>query len=214
VIEAVYLDIGETILDRSREHAAAAAACGVSAHTFSAVFGAIIAAGGTVADVHAAFGMVAPAATRVALRETDLFPHARAAMALLRRDGRFVGVAGNQTSLLAAQLRALALPADDVVASAELGLAKPDPRFFEALASRCRHAPASIVYVGDQLDNDVVAAVDAGLHAVRVLTGPWGRLCRNAQIERRCLAVIDTLAELPDVLRTVDREELPNQRSA
>ena len=54
-IRAVYLDIGETILDRTREYLAWAQRLDVPAHTFSAVFGAVVARGGSVRDVVAVF---------------------------------------------------------------------------------------------------------------------------------------------------------------
>jgi HAD superfamily hydrolase (TIGR01509 family) len=209
-IRAVYFDIGETILDRSREYAAWARWLGVSPHTFSAVFGAVISRGGTVGDVVAQFR---PAATRAQLRaelvaagavpaaaEEDLYPGAREVLAALSAQGLHVGICGNQPRELGAELRALGLAADAVLVSDELGLAKPDPRFFAALAARAGCRIDALVYVGDQLDDDVRAATDAGAQAIRILSGPWGRLTRDAQLESRCLAVIESLAQLPAAL--------------
>ena len=45
-IEAVFFDVGETIVDETREYGAWADWLGVPRHTFSAVFGAVIARGG------------------------------------------------------------------------------------------------------------------------------------------------------------------------
>src|SRR5437660_12682161 len=45
VIRAVFLDVGETIVDESREYGTWADWLGVPRHTFSAVFGAVIARG-------------------------------------------------------------------------------------------------------------------------------------------------------------------------
>jgi HAD superfamily hydrolase (TIGR01662 family) len=202
----VFVDIGETLLDRTAEYAAWADWLAVPRHTFSAVFGAVVAAGGGVADVVARFrpgermsvlrkeldaaGAVPP------VGESDLYPGARAALAELRGAGWFVGVAGNQPAAIGEQVRALRLPVDCVLASAELEVSKPGPGFFAALADRAELPAAEVVYVGDQLDKDVVAARRAGMQVVRVLTGPWGQLCRDAEVEAQCLAVIDSIADL------------------
>ncbi len=45
-IEAVFFDVGETIVDETREYGTWADWLGVPRHTFSAVFGAVIAQGG------------------------------------------------------------------------------------------------------------------------------------------------------------------------
>jgi HAD superfamily hydrolase (TIGR01662 family) len=203
---AVFVDIGETLLDRTAEYAAWADWLAVPRHTFSAVFGAVVAAGGGVADVIARFR---PGERLSVLRkeidaigaiptvaDSDLYPGARAALAQLRGAGWFVGVAGNQPAAIGDQVRALRLPVDCVLASAELAVSKPRPGFFAALADRAGRPAAEVVYVGDQLDKDVVAARRAGMQVVRVLTGPWGRLCRDAEVEAQCLAVIDSIADL------------------
>jgi FMN phosphatase YigB (HAD superfamily) len=38
--------------------------------------------------------------------------------------------------------------------------------------------PASVAYVGDRVDNDVLPALAAGMRAVWVRRGPWGILQR------------------------------------
>ncbi len=45
---------------------------------------------------------------------------------------------------------------------------KPDPGIFQHALSRCRHAPARALHVGDLYAIDVVGARRAGLHAVLV----------------------------------------------
>jgi FMN phosphatase YigB (HAD superfamily) len=208
---AVFFDIGETILDRTAEYQGWARFLDVPAHTFSAVFGAVIGRGGGVRDVLSVFrpdetfaalqeradasGLLPPAA------EADLYPDARSTLAQIREMGLFVGVVGNQRASIGPQLRALALPADLVAVSAEWGLAKPERAFFERLVHEAGCAPREVVYVGDQLHNDVVAPQRAGLSSVRVLTGPWGYIERDDDIEAGGLAVIASLSELVDVLR-------------
>ncbi len=218
-IRAVYFDIGETLLDRTREYAAWAAALGVPAHTFSAVFGAVIADGGSVQDVIARFSTadgqpenfekrraeMHQAGAIPALAEADLYQDVRESLADLQRLGLFVGIAGNQPAGIVEQLVALELPADDVASSAEWGVAKPQPQFFARLATTAGAEPAEVVYVGDQIGNDVLPAVGAGLQAVRIRRGPWGHLVRDPSAEDRCLAVIKSLSELSPLLAPLMR---------
>jgi FMN phosphatase YigB (HAD superfamily) len=201
---AVYFDIGETLIDRTREYAAIAKYLNVSPHTFSSVFGAVISAGGDVDDVLARFGLDRASVRQLAdvppLAEADLYCDARPTLRRLRDQGLRVGIVGNQPASVTAELRALKLPADEVATSADWGVAKPDPSFFGRVIASAGAPPGEIVYVGDQIDNDVLPALAAGLQAVRVLRGPWGALMRDRDAESRCLAVVDNLDELPGLL--------------
>ena len=38
--------------------------------------------------------------------------------------------------------------------------------------------PANLAYVGDRIDNDVLPALAAGMRAVWLRRGPWGRIQR------------------------------------
>ena len=60
--------------------------------------------------------------------------------------------------------------------SASWGVRKPDERFFERIVEEARLQPAEIAYVGDRADNDALPALAAGLAAVHLRRGPWGRL--------------------------------------
>jgi putative hydrolase of the HAD superfamily len=53
-----------------------------------------------------------------------------------------------------------------VVASADLGVQKPDPRAFVALTARLGVDPRAVWYVGDDPRIDVAGAAGAGLHSV------------------------------------------------
>ncbi len=81
------------------------------------------------------------------------------------------------------------------VNSFQLGVAKPDPQFYREMLKRLAHVHASeCVMVGDQYENDILAAKDVGLNAV------W--LCNDAQEVDSVLAnaVISSLTELADVI--------------
>ena len=54
---------------------------------------------------------------------------------------------------------------DAVVLSCEVGVRKPDPRFFAAVAEALGVAPGEAVFVGDSMRDDVLGAVAAGMQA-------------------------------------------------
>jgi putative hydrolase of the HAD superfamily len=62
----------------------------------------------------------------------------------------------------------LASMIDEVIASGDLGFAKPDRRIFEHACARFGVAPSDAVYVGDRLETDALGAARAGLRGVWV----------------------------------------------
>jgi len=216
MIRAVYLDIGETVLDRTREYAAWARWLDVPVHTFSAVFGALVAQGRSVREVIAHFrpepdfatqrrAMTAAGLTPV-LAEQDLYRDVRQTLQQLKQTGVRVGIVGNQPAGISAELRALRLDADVVATSADWGVSKPSPDFFARIVQDARCRADEIAYVGDQLTKDVAPALQAGLRPVRILRGPWGHLTRDATLEARCLAVITSLAALPTLVASAENQ--------
>jgi HAD superfamily hydrolase (TIGR01549 family) len=184
VISAVVLDVGETLVDESREYGTWADWLCVPRHTFSAVFGAVIASGRDYREVfqhfRPGFDLDAERQRRAAagkpewFGEDDLYPDARPAMAALRAAGVWVGIVGNQTSRAGAILRGLTLPADLIATSGDWGVSKPDPAFFDAVIAAAPCEAGRIAYVGDRLDNDLRPAKAAGMRTVFVRRGPWG----------------------------------------
>jgi HAD superfamily hydrolase (TIGR01549 family) len=84
---------------------------------------------------------------------------------------------------------------DLVVLAQDIGVRKPDPRFFEIVARQAKCEPGEITHVGDSLSEDIHPANLAGLRTV------W--INREEQISSgvRPSAEIRSLRELPDVLR-------------
>jgi HAD superfamily hydrolase (TIGR01549 family) len=182
-VRAVIFDVGETLIDETREYGTWADWLGVPRHTFSAVFGAVLARG---EDYRHVFQHFRPdfdlAAERQARLDAglgeyfnshDLYPDARPALHALRDAGYFVGIAGNQTARAEQFIRELHLPTDFITTSDELKAEKPDPDFFHRLVAQTPFAPGQVLYVGDRLDNDVRPARAAGLATAFIHRGPW-----------------------------------------
>ncbi|MGW2280157.1 HAD family hydrolase [Streptomyces sp. NPDC001770] len=183
-METIVFDIGETLVRDDRHWASWADWLGVPAHTVSALVGAAVVGGGNAADALALLrpGMdVAEAelAREAAgrgehLGERDLYPDVRPALAGLRSLGFRVVVAGHRSMRATEQLRALDLPADLVVTSAEWGVAKPDPEFFTRVLKASDSDPRTTVYVGDHPAEDLFPAQAAGLRTAHLRRGPYG----------------------------------------
>ena len=60
---------------------------------------------------------------------------------------------------------------DVIVASAEEGVAKPDPRIFRIALDRTGCAPEQAVMIGDRIDNDIVPAKQLGMKTVWIKQG-------------------------------------------
>jgi FMN phosphatase YigB (HAD superfamily) len=215
VIRAVVFDVGECLVDESREYGTWADWLGVPRHTFAAVFGAVIARG---LDYRETFGVFRPGFDLVVERaaraaagcpedfgEEDLYPDVRGALGALRDAGLWVGVAGNQTVRAGRILRGLGLPVDLVATSDDWGVAKPDPGFFGALARVAPCGVGEILYVGDRLDNDILPAAAAGMATALVRRGPWGVIQQDhPDADRVATLRVDSLTELPGLVATLN----------
>jgi len=190
MIRSVVFDIGETLLDDTREWAAWADWIGVPRHTFSAVLGAVTAAGRNNAETFQYFRpgfdlgkerqRREDAGYGEEIDESDLYPDVRPALSALRARGVWVGVAGNQTARAADLLRRLALPVDAVATSGEWGVAKPDPRFFARVIDMAPGPPDEIVYVGDHRDDDARTRPSSRWRGwIGAMTARWRRVSRR-----------------------------------
>ena len=183
-IRAVCFDVGETLIDETREWCGWAEFLGVPRLTLFTALGVVMSRGeslrrvfeifrpdidfSTVRQTRAALGW------RYGFEEGDLYPDARSCLTELRERGFKVLIAGNQPKEAEAALHALDLPVDFVASSAGWGVSKPDPLFFQKVIEAAGMAPEHIAYVGDRVDNDVVPARAAGMLAVFLRRGPWG----------------------------------------
>jgi HAD superfamily hydrolase (TIGR01509 family) len=72
---------------------------------------------------------------------------------------------------------------DEVVISAEVGLAKPDPRIYQLVVDRLGVASAEAVFLDDFLQN-VEAARKAGLHAIQFMSSEQARADLEKLLQR------------------------------
>jgi HAD superfamily hydrolase (TIGR01549 family) len=216
VIEAVVFDVGETLVDETTEYGTWADWLGVPRHTFSAMFGAVIASGRDYREVFQHFQpgfdldtereRRASAGHPETFSEADLYADARPCLAALQSMGLWVGIAGNQTSRAGTILRDLNLLADLIATSEDWGASKPDPAFFEAVVTAAPCPAGRIAYVGDRLDNDLKPAKAAGMQTIFIRRGPWGYAWeKHPDLADAADWRVTSLAELPVLLTAVNQ---------
>ncbi len=127
----------------------------------------------------------------------QIFPDVRAGLDALadERPGLRLGVltngdAGQQRDKVRRVGLDRVLPV--LVASGDIGVAKPRAESFHAACEAIGLPPAEVAYVGDRLDTDAAAASGAGLYGI------W--LNRAGTAVRTELPVVRTLRELPNLL--------------
>jgi FMN phosphatase YigB (HAD superfamily) len=133
--------------------------------------------------------------TTFVFADRDLHADAVPCLAALRTRGLRLGAAGN----MYVHHEEFLLPHVDFAGSSERwGVEKPDPGFFAHVMDEAGVPAGEILYAGDRVDNDIVPALAAGLHAVRVRRGTHARVASPAGT-----VTSDSLAELPEALDRV-----------
>jgi FMN phosphatase YigB (HAD superfamily) len=201
VVTAVVFDVGETLVDETRQWGEVADALGVPRFTAFGVLGALIERGASHRELFAVLGREPAAAP--GLRRDDLYDDALPCLAALRSAGYRVGIAANQPRTTEAFFREAGAELDFVATSEGWGAHKPAPEFFARVVAAAAVPPAQIAYVGDRLDNDVVPAKRAGMVPVFVRRGPWGYLHATRPEAAEAAIRVDSLAELPAALLDV-----------
>lgn len=208
--ERIVFDIGEVLIDETRIWSIWADLVGVSPLSFAAVLGASITQGGDHDEVFAELApniqwedLVDEHQRRLrGLEEADLYADVRPTLDELTALGFGVALAGNQPERRREELLALDLAVDAVITSDEIGAEKPDPAFFDGMATRLGiQEHGRVLYVGDRVDNDILPAHAYGLRTCWVRRGPWGRLQDLPDGVEPDL-VLEGLGELPELLST------------
>lgn len=199
----VCLDVGETLIDETRVWSLWADELGVPRLTFLAALGAVIERGGEHRDVFPIFGaddwqlrMASVEGAYGGFTADDLYPDALGAIEALRAGGHRLAIVANQPASRTDELRAIGVDVEVMAMSEQMGVSKPDPAFF-ATALELMGSPdsASVVYVGDRVDNDVLPGIAAGMRTVWIRRGPWGFIQRLPEGAAPAL-VVDSLDEL------------------
>lgn len=201
-LKAVVFDVGETLVDEERWWRRLAEREGLQPHVVWAALGVTIERGEEHTALWRHLGMERPPRwwSEIPYALEDLYPDALDCLRRTRDLGLRVGVVGNQSEALEAWAREVALPADVISSSASLGVRKPDPAFFRKVVELVGCDPEEVAYVGDRVDNDVLPATRAGLVAIHVRRGPWGRLQRTPP---EATLGLDDLAGLPEALASL-----------
>ena len=190
-IRAVVFDVGETLVDETREWGVRADRAGITRLTLFGVLGALIERGEHHRRVWEVLG--APEPEPVERELSDFYPDAVPCLAELRAAGLRVAVAGN----MPAAYEALLAPFVHATgSSARWGVAKPSPAFFARVLELAGQPAGRVAYVGDRVDNDVLPAKAAGMLAVHVRRGPWGHLQDPAAADVRVSSLRELLPAL------------------
>ncbi|MFJ6634039.1 HAD family hydrolase [Streptomyces sp. NPDC091376] len=210
MIRAVVFDVGECLVDETREYGTWADWLNVPRHTFASMFGAVIAQGRdyreTFQEFQPGFDLYEQREARAAagkpewFGEDDLYPDVRPALAALREAGLWLGIAGNQTVRAGGILRELFTKDVDLIGTSDdWGASKPDPEFFVRVAEVVPFTNDEILYVGDRIDNDIRPAIAAGMPTALVRRGPWATIQWNTEDAKRLPTMrVDNLLELPE----------------
>jgi HAD superfamily hydrolase (TIGR01549 family) len=219
MIRAVVFDVGECLVDETREYGTWADWLGVPRHTFAAMFGAVIATGRDYREVfqefRPGFDLYAEREKRAAagkpehFDETDIYPDVRPALAELRAAGLWLGIAGNQTIRAGGLLRGLFTEDVDLIGTSDdWGASKPDRAFFDRVAEVVPFEVGEILYVGDRLDNDIRPAATAGYLTALIRRGPWGTIqAHDPAADAFSTMRIDALTDLPEKIAKLNAAE-------
>ncbi len=201
-LKAVFFDVGETLIDEERWWRVLAERSSLQPHVVWAALGVTIERGEEHNELWRHLGVERPDGwwQELPYDRVDLYPDAVPCLEAVQALGLRVGVVGNQTAALEQWARDAELPADVISSSASLGVRKPDPAFFARVADLAGCPAPAVAYVGDRVDNDVLPAAAAGMVAVHVRRGPWGRLQSTPP---EAAFGLDDLASLPQALASL-----------
>ncbi|MBE5901352.1 MAG: HAD family hydrolase [Lachnospiraceae bacterium] len=87
---------------------------------------------------------------------------------------------------------------DLVIASAEEGVAKPDPRIYQIALERSGCKPENAVMIGDRIDNDIVPAKRMGIKTIWIKQGFGGlwNICKEDEAPDNTVNDLVELLEL------------------
>lgn len=145
-----------------------------------------------LATMYERFGIRGDAATDVVIMLATLgrrtpFPDAMATIELVRRRCMVVIASNSDTAPLASDVARCGLEVDGIFTSEMARAYKPDEEFYAALAQHVRCSPEQVTFVGDSIDEDVLAPIRCGMLAVW-LNRPGAPAVADVPVTISCLA--------------------------
>lgn len=130
-----------------------------------------------------------------------LYPEAEEILCYLWERGYILGVIANQGLGTEKRLEAWGIHKyfDSITASAEEGIAKPDPEMFLRALKRSGGSAESSVMIGDRLDNDIAPAKALGMKTVWIKQG-FSAYSSPTRSEEQPDYTISDLMELKNLL--------------
>ncbi|HSF85332.1 MAG TPA: HAD-IA family hydrolase [Acidimicrobiia bacterium] len=201
-VRAAVFDVGETLVDETNGWRGFAAHAGVPAErVFDELDRAVAERRHHRTALEAAAGRpLVPGEFSYVPTADDLYPDAVPVLRSLIDAGFAAGIVGNQPETIEPFLVGLDLELALVGSSQRWGVEKPDPAFFERICSELGLQPDEVAYVGDRLDNDILPAAAAGLRAVLVVRGPWGRQHAGWREAEQADVAVEGLVAIPRLL--------------
>jgi putative hydrolase of the HAD superfamily len=166
------------------------------------VFGRIISAGETAGDGHLIkeLSLLFRVLTTRSLR---IYPHASDVLKQLHNKVRLAIVSNSQRLFTMPELVQfdIAKYFEYILFSSDAGACKPDPAIFRRMLKSIKARPRDVIFVGDDLCNDIAAAKNAGMKVVWINHGqpgvsPSGRGAKSPDSEVK----ISDYRDLPDVI--------------
>jgi HAD superfamily hydrolase (TIGR01549 family) len=139
-------------------------------------------------------GLAAPAfeVFFAARHELELYPEADHAIARLASRYPLMALSNGNAEIARTTLGPLFVGA---ISAREFGIGKPDPRIFHEACRRLGLEPGQVLHVGDDLELDVLAARNAGLHTFWLRREEWAPVDDSRSQGLATVTCLKTLAD-------------------
>jgi putative hydrolase of the HAD superfamily len=206
-VEWLFFDLGSTLIDETRSNmvwfnnASQLISGALSALEIEKEYCAGMVRGNpTIVGQLRAYGFTGSSAGHLYPSELDQpYPEAETVLRQLSRNYK-LGIIANQNAGSELRLEQYGLRQyfTVVVASAEAGVKKPDPRIFRLALEQENCEPGQAAMIGDRLDNDIFPANALGFTTARILQG-YGKLQVPKSLEYEPDFTVDTLMQTLDI---------------
>lgn len=203
----LFFDMGSTLIDETQSYmgwfrnASQLIGGALSAHEIEKEYCAGMVKGlPTIAGQLRAYGFTGSSTSHLYPSELDTpYPEAEKVLRQLYRTYK-LGIIANQNAGSELRLEQYGLRKyfEVIVASAEAGVKKPDPRIFTLALEKANCEPEKAAMIGDRLDNDIFPANVLGFTTVRILQG-YGRLQVPKSSEYEPNFTVNTLMQLLNI---------------